>query len=124
MENRVGFAKLCVSAKEARFTERGRRLLPIIDMTATSRGTVGLYLGEDPDLEFQIDGETSMFSVLEPASLATRSALSSTNAEILEDPSINLVGGRAVANTSAALTGDGLAGSFWTFRLIFEEDGS
>jgi hypothetical protein len=121
-ENRVGFGKACLSAQEFRSSEEGRRLLPIIALTGTMRGTVGLYLGEDPDLEFEADGEALISSIFDPVSLAARAVMSSINARILEDPSVNLVGGRALASSTNALTGDGLAGSFWTFRLIFDEE--
>jgi len=118
----IGFAKGCVSIKQTGFFEK--KFVPITALTGTLRAAVGLYRGEDPDLEFQIDGKVHLTSILEPLGLSSLQIVTTNDVKILEDPSIKLLGGLATGNSATSLV-DQVVGSVWTYRLIFaKEEGS
>jgi len=121
-EDPIGFAKGCVSIEQKGFFEK--KFVPIIALTGTLRAAVGLYRGEEPDLEFQMDGRIRMTSILEPLGLSSANVVTTNDVKILEDPSIELLGGLATGNSATSLV-DQVVGSVWTYRLIFpEEEGS
>jgi hypothetical protein len=118
-EDPIGFVKGCVSIKQTGFFKK--KFVPIIALTGTLRAAVGLYRGEDPDLEFQIDGEVRMTSILEPLGLSSLQIVTTNDVKILEDPSIKLLGGLATGNSATSLVKQ-VAGSIWTYRLIFPKE--
>jgi len=122
MGDPIGFGKGCVSIEQTGFFEK--TFVPIVALTGTLRAAVGLYRGEDPDLEFQIDGAVRMTSILEPLGLSCLQIVTTNDVKILEDPSIKLLGGLATGNSATSLV-EQVVGSVWTYRLIFEkEEGS